>query len=127
MTMTESSIDDITQQARQGSVAAIIQVLNNRLSDYGVRTRAVLAQGMLQLLCEAETTECLERDTLVHQIRQILSSLRPRHIRRVKINSRLVKEQQLLWLDEIQRDPENELLWTEEISLPRPNPIQLIV
>ncbi|MEB3214098.1 MAG: hypothetical protein VKL39_22310, partial [Leptolyngbyaceae bacterium] len=42
-------------------------------------------------------------------------------------NSRLVKEQQLLWLDEIQRDPENELLWTEEISLPRPNPIQLIV
>ncbi|MEL6222736.1 MAG: hypothetical protein AAFR31_08880 [Cyanobacteria bacterium J06627_8] len=127
MTMTESSIDDITQQARQGSVAAIIQVLNDRLSECGVRTRAVLAQGMLQLLCEAETTERLERDTLVRQIRQILSGLRPRHIRRVKINSRLVKEQQLLWLDEIQKDPDNQLLWTEEISLPRPNPIQLIV
>ncbi|MEM7769054.1 MAG: hypothetical protein AAF327_00910 [Cyanobacteria bacterium P01_A01_bin.37] len=125
--MTQSSIDDITQQARQGSVAAIIQVLNDRLADCGVRTRAVLAQGILQLLCEADTTECLERDSLVHRIRQILGGLRPRHIRRVKINSRLVKEQQLLWLDEIQRDPEGQLLWTEEISLPRPNPIQLLV
>jgi hypothetical protein len=127
MTMTESSIDDITRQARQGSVAAIIQILNDRLADCGVRTRAVLAQGMLQLLCEAETTDRLERDTLVQNIRQILSGLRPRNIRRVRINSRLVKEQQLLWLDEIQKDPENQLLWTEEIRLPRPNPIQVIV
>ena len=128
MTMTESpDIDSITQQARQGSVAAIIQILNDRLADCGVRTRAILAQGILQLLCEADTTERLEQDSLVQQIRQILASLRPRHIRRVKINSRLVKEQQLLWLDEIKRDPEGQLLWTAEISLPRANPIQLLV
>lgn len=128
MTMTESpDIDNITQQARQGSVAAIIQILNDRLADCGVRTRAILAQGILQLLCEADTTDRLEQDSLVQQIRQILASLRPRHIRRVKINSRLVKEQQLLWLDEIKRDPEGQLLWTAEISLPRANPIQLLV
>jgi hypothetical protein len=46
-------MDDIAQQARQGSVAAIIQTLNEQLVDVGIRTRAVLADGILQLLCEA--------------------------------------------------------------------------
>jgi hypothetical protein len=127
MTMTDHSIDDITQQARQGSVAAIIQILNARLAEYGIRTRAVLAQGILQVLCEADTVERLEQDNLVNHIRQILGALRPRHIRRVKINSRLVNEQQVLWLEAIKRDPEGQLLWAEEISLPRPNPIQSLV
>lgn len=127
MTMTDQSIDDITQQARQGSVAAIIQILNDRLADDGIRTRAILAQGVLQILCEADTTERLDQENLVNRVRQILGSLRPRHIRRVKINSRLVNEQQVLWLEAIKRDPENQLLWAEEISLPRPNPIQRLV
>ena len=35
-------------QARQGSVAAIIQVLNEHLSDIGIRTRAVVADGTCQ-------------------------------------------------------------------------------
>jgi hypothetical protein len=47
-------INDIIWQARQGSVAAIIQVLNESLVLSGVRTRAVFADGVLQLLCEAE-------------------------------------------------------------------------
>jgi hypothetical protein len=34
-----------------------------------------------------------------------------------------VQEQQLLWLDEIKRDPENSLLWSEPIMLKRPNPM----
>lgn len=125
--MTDHSIDDIMQQARQGSVAAIIQILNVRLADYGIRARAVLTQGILQVLCEAETAERLEQDSLVSHIRQILGSLRPRHIRRVKINSRLVNEQQVLWLEAIKRDPEGQLLWAEEISLPRPNPVQFLI
>jgi len=115
------SIDDITRQARQGSVAAIIQVLNERLAASGIRARAVLARGVLQLLCEASNAEQLERQSLVERIRQILESVQPRHIRRVKINSRIVNEQQLLWLDEIRRDPETHLLWTAEIVLSRPN------
>ncbi len=121
------SIDDITRQAHQGSVAAIIQVLNEKLSHSGIRARAVLAQGMLQLLCEAPSADYLDRQRLVHQIRQILESIQPRHIRRVKINSRIVREQQLLWLEEINRDPDNQLLWSEEIKLSKPNLIRRLI
>jgi hypothetical protein len=117
-------MDDIARQARQGSVAAIIQVLNEKLTDSGVRTRAILVEGVLQLLCEAPQLEQLEKPILVNQIRQILELLQPRGIRRVKINSRIVREQQLLWLEEINRDPENQLLWSEEIRLSRPSPFQ---
>jgi len=112
-------MDDIAKQARQGSVAAIIQVLNEKLAEAGVRTRAILAEGILQLLCEAGTAEQLEQSVLVAQIRQILEAIAPRNIRRVNINSRLVREQQLLWLEEISREPEN-LLWSEQIILNKP-------
>lgn len=114
-------MDDIAKQARQGSVAAIIQTLNEKLAEAGVRTRAVFADGSLQLLCEAATPQQLEQSQLVPKIRQILEGIGPRNIRRVKINSRIVREQQLLWLEEIMRDPENHLLWSEEIILAQPN------
>ncbi len=117
----QDPMDDIARQARQGSVAAIIQTLNEQLADVGVRTRAVFADGVLQLLCEALTKEQREQPVLVAQIRQILEGIAPRNIRRVKINSRIVREQQLLWLEEIMRDPENQLLWSEEIILTKPN------
>jgi len=117
-------IDDIARQARQGSVAAIIQILNEKLADSGVRTRAMFADGILQLLCEASKIEQLEQSMLVDRVRQILEKISPRSIRRVNINSRIVREQQLLWLDEINRDPENQLLWSEEIILAQPNPLQ---
>ncbi|WAL59987.1 RodZ family helix-turn-helix domain-containing protein [Thermocoleostomius sinensis] len=118
------SMDDIARQARQGSVSAIIQVLNDKLADSGIRTRAVFEQGVLQLLCEAPTPEQLEQSVLVPRVRQILESIQPHRIRRVNINSRIVREQQLLWLDEINRDPDNQLLWSEEITLRRPNLFQ---
>jgi DNA-binding TFAR19-related protein (PDSD5 family) len=114
-------MDDIAQQARQGSVAAIIQTLNERLADAGVRTRAVFADGVLQLLCEAALPDQLEQSVTVAQIKQILEEISPNNIRRVKINSRIVREQQLLWLEEIMRDPDNQLLWCEEIVLAKPN------
>lgn len=113
-------INDIAWQASQGSVAAIIQILNQKLADSGVRTRAVFADGVLQLLCEAQTTEQLEQSSLIPKIQQILESIAPRNIHRVNINSRIVREQQLLWLDEIHRDAENQLLWSEEIYLEKP-------
>ncbi len=120
-----NSSEGIAQQARQGSVAAIIQVLNERLAVFGVRTRAIFADGVLQLLCEAASADQLAQTTLVNQIREILESIAPRNVRRVNINSRLAREQQLLWLEEISRDPESQLLWSEEITLRKPNPIAL--
>lgn len=111
----------IFKQARQGSVAAIIQVLNEKLADSGVRTRAIFADGVLQLLCEAATVDQLEQSPLVEQIRLLLEAIAPRNIRRVNINSRIVREQQLLWLEEISRDPENQLLWSQEITLSKPS------
>lgn len=113
-------VDDMYHQARQGSVAAIIQILNEKLSESGVRTRAVLADGVLQLLCEAATPEQLDPSRLVNRIQQILEGIGPRNIRQVVINSRIVREQQLLWLEEIRRDPEGQLLWSEPITLRRP-------
>lgn len=124
---TIASFDDITKQARQGSVAAIIQVLNEKLADSGVRTRAVLAEGVLQILCEARSEDSLDRSIVVDRIREILEGLSPKNIRHVNINSRLVQEQQLLWLEEITRDPQNQLLWSEKIILSKPNTIQRFI
>ncbi|MFB2877498.1 hypothetical protein [Floridanema aerugineum] len=111
--------ENVAKQARSGSVAAIIQLLNDKLADTGVRTRAVRENDLLQLLCEAEKADKLEKSTLVPQIQEILTSISPRHIRRAKINSRIIQEQKLIWLEEINRDPENKLLWVEEIKLPK--------
>jgi hypothetical protein len=113
-------MDDIVRQARQGSVSAIIQVLNEKLAGSGIRTRAMFAQGVLQLLCEGAKPDQLEQPVIVPQVRQILESLQPRHIRKANINCRVVREQQLLWLEEINRDPDNQLLWSEEITLRQP-------
>lgn len=116
--------DENAKQARQGSVAAIIQLLNEYLADCGIRTRAVRENGILQLLCEAESAYQLDRDTLVPRIKEILETIGPKNIRRVRINSRIMREQQLLWLEEINRDPVHQLLWYEDITLARRNPFK---
>lgn len=120
-------INDIAWQAHQGSVAAIIQILNEKLANSGVRTRAIFNNGVLQLLCEARTVDKLEKSILVKQIEQILESIAPRKIHRVNINSRIVREQQLLWLEEISRDSENQLLWSQEITLVKPNILKQLI
>ncbi len=120
-------INDISWQAHQGSVAAIIQLLNERLAKSGVRTRAIFSDGVLQLLCEAARVEQLEQSSLVEQIQQILDSIAPRNIRRVNINSRIVREQQLLWLKEVYSDRENQLLWSQEITLIQPNIVKQLI
>ncbi|MGM3306692.1 hypothetical protein ACSQ6I_12085 [Anabaena sp. WFMT] len=120
-------INDIAWQAHQGSVAAIIQLLNEKLVMSGVRTRAIFADGVLQLLCEAATVEQLEQSNLVPRIQQILDSTAPRNIRKVNINSRIVREEQLLWLEEINRDSENQLLWSQEITLVQPGILKQLI
>ena len=123
MAQTNSAVNDILGQARQGSVAAIIQILNERLVDSQIRTRAILADGVLQLLCEAPKAEQLDQEKVVGRVQAILEELSPKGIRKVNINSRIVREQQLLWFEEITRDPENQLLWSELIKLKQPHPI----
>ncbi|MEO1210886.1 MAG: hypothetical protein AAFX78_15285 [Cyanobacteria bacterium J06638_20] len=118
------SIDDIFRQARQGSVSAIIQILNEKLSDSGVRTRAVLDNGVLQLLCESPDPQQLDQRMLVQRVKSLLEGISPNKIRRVNINGRIAREQQLLWLDEIKRDPDGQLLWSEEVRLKPPNPVR---
>lgn len=120
-TTTLTDINDVFGQAQDGSVAAIIQILNERLADSGIRTRAVFVDNVLQLLCEAPTDEQLEKSVVVEDIRKILESIAPRRIRKVKINSRLVQEQQLLWFEEISRNPDSHLLWAEIITLKQPH------
>lgn len=117
--LIERGWDDVTRQACGGSVAAIIQILNEKLADTGIRTRAVLVGSTLQLLCEAEDPAALDQDATVDRVRGILEHLAPRGIRRVRINGRIMQEQQLLWLQAIERDPAGQLLWSEEIPLKR--------
>jgi hypothetical protein len=126
MSTVTNPANDIRKQAHQGSVAAIIQVLNQELSDVGVRTRAVYDGGVLQLLCEGDTPDQLDQATLPDRVKVILENLAPRGVRRVNINSRIVREQQLLWLDEISREPDK-LLWYQEINLIRPNFIKTMM
>jgi hypothetical protein len=78
-------------------------------------------------LCEAATPEQLDQSTLIDRIRKTLESIAPKNIRRVNINCRIVREQQLLWLEEISRDPDGQLLWSQEISLRRPNFIKATI
>jgi len=118
-----STINDIDFQARQGSIAAIIQLLNEHFAKDGIRTRAVQDRGVLQLLVEAPTAEQLPQASVVEEVREILEAIGPKGITKVNINGRIVQEQQLLWLDEIKRDPENSLLWSEPVILKLPNPV----
>ncbi|MEA5420217.1 hypothetical protein VB712_13385 [Spirulina sp. CCNP1310] len=112
-------MDDVMRQAQQGSMAAIIQILNEALIEQRVRTRAVLADRVLQLLCEANTAEQLEPSTIIPKIRATLESLEPPKIHRVKLYGRIAQEQQLHWLEDVTRNPESELLWSEELVLHR--------
>ncbi|GAB4348925.1 MAG: hypothetical protein Fur0042_15980 [Cyanophyceae cyanobacterium] len=116
---TTSQIDDVYTQACGGSIAAIVQILNERLAPLGLRTRAVLEGGILQLLCEARSPD-LDREPTVERVQRVLEELAPRGIQRVQIYARLVEEQQLLWLAAIRRDPDS-LLWSCDLRLKRSN------
>lgn len=114
-------MNNIAKPTVQGSTRAIIHTLNEQMADLGVRSRAIFSNGILQVLCEAAEADHLEKSTIVPRVREILESISPRNIRRVRINSRLLHGQQLLWLETIREDPENHLLWSEDIILRKPN------
>ncbi|NJN31655.1 MAG: hypothetical protein HC824_15465 [Synechococcales cyanobacterium RM1_1_8] len=113
------STSDVFDQARSGSITAIIQVLNEHLAEAGVRTRAMGEGGMLQILCEASHRQQLLEGNLAPQIQQILNEISPWGISRARIYCRIVQEQKLLWLKEVKDEPES-LLWTKDIRLNPP-------
>jgi hypothetical protein len=113
---------DVFSQAQSGSITAIIQILNEDLADVGVRTRAVLEGTVLELLCEASKGGELVEASLVPRIVHLLEGIAPPNIRRVNFYGRIIREQQLLWLDEIRRNPDS-LLWSQSMRLTRPNPV----
>lgn len=116
--LERSDFDDVYRQACGGSIAAIVQVLNHRYVNQGLRTRAMLAGSTLKLLCEAPAAEMLDRETTIARVWQSLEQISPKGISRVHMYGRLVREQQLLWLDAIERNPEH-LLWSHQGKLKR--------
>jgi hypothetical protein len=114
------SNDNIIAQAKAGSIAAIIQLLNESLAHLKVRTRAVLEGRKLLLLCEAEREEFLDSEVIIPHVRQILEAISPPNMSRVQFFSRIVREQQLLWTQEIARNNNSQLLWSAQIVLKRP-------
>lgn len=116
----------VTIQAKAGSIAAIIQLLNESLAHLKVRTRALLEGRKLLLLCESEQEDNLDAESLVPHVRQILEAISPPNIRRVCFFSRLVREEQLLWTKELADARNPHILWSEEIVLKRPNPLKVL-
>lgn len=118
--MSQSN-NEIKYQAHQGSISAIIFILNEQLKDDGITIKAVLDQGKLQILCEADRMENLDQSSVVEKIKMIFNQILPSNFSKVIINSRITKKQQSLWLEEIQEDRENNLLWYQEITIKKPN------
>jgi hypothetical protein len=120
------SKDEIKYQARQGSISAIISILNDELKDDGITSKAVLDQGKLQLLCEGDTQEKLDQSQVVEKVKNILNQIPITKFRKVIVNSRITKKDQSLWLEEIREDKKNNLLWYEEITIKKLNIFQQI-
>lgn len=113
-------------EARQGNIAALLQVLNEELGKIGVRGRAIFTDGILHLLCESDSQEYLKQSELVPRIQEIFTEIAPTDIQRVKINARISQPQQIFWLDAINKDPANQLLWSQSIDLVKPNILQVL-
>ncbi|TVU52732.1 MAG: hypothetical protein EA414_15975 [Arthrospira sp. PLM2.Bin9] len=111
------AINDSIKQAHQGSVVAIVEVLNYHLAESQVIIRAVFVRGILQLLCEGKQAEYLDKSYLVREIKEVLEKIAPRKIHRVSIHGRVHNQHQLLWLEDILDSPDSQLLWSENITL----------
>jgi len=114
----------VITQAEQGSITAILQLLNESLMGQGVRTRAVLEGRVLHLLCEAPTAQALEAEAVLPSVQQILETISPPNFHTVQIYSRPRQEHQSLWLQEIRQGTNPNLLWSQRITLKQPHLLQ---
>ncbi|MGA1474413.1 MAG: hypothetical protein ACO4AI_04440 [Prochlorothrix sp.] len=117
----------VIAQAEQGSITAILQLLNESLVTQEVRTRAVLEGRILHLLCEAPKAELLDADLLVPSIQQLLETIAPPNFHTVQIYSRTRREHQSLWLQEIRQGNHPHLLWSKRVPLKQPNPLHRLL
>lgn len=111
----------VITQAEQGSITAILQLLNESLVSQGVRTRAVLEGRILHLLCEAPNPEALDAEVIIPLIRQLLEAIAPPNFHTVQLYSRPLREHQSLWLQEIRQGTNPNLLWSQRVPLQQPN------
>lgn len=110
--------NNLIQLAHQGSVKAIMEVLNKQLQDTGVSTRVALgANGVLEILCEAGHPENLDKRVIVSRIQRSLDQLSPRPFRQVHIQSCLTNDVQSLWVSTLSFDARRKLLWSEKIQI----------
>ncbi|MGB2924202.1 MAG: hypothetical protein WBB82_02775 [Limnothrix sp.] len=111
-------MENITQRAQQGSIKAIMQILNQQLRDVGVSTRVVLGvNGILEILCEAGHPENLDKGKIVDCIQRNLDHLSPRTFQKVHIQSCLTNNTQSLWVATLSQKERRKLLWSEHISI----------
>lgn len=113
-------MENLTHLAQQGSVKAIMQILNRQLRDAGVNTRVALGvNGTLEILCEAGHPENLDKQVIVRRIQQSLDYLAPQPFEQVHIQSCLTNDVQSLWVASLSCDDRRKLLWSEHIQIRR--------
>ncbi|NJN76554.1 MAG: hypothetical protein HC796_10700 [Synechococcaceae cyanobacterium RL_1_2] len=112
---------DLRYQARAGSVTAIIQILNEQLASMAIRTRAVLNQNVLHVLCEGQQLDQGAQTQVVLRVKETLEAIAPTNFKKAHIYGRLAKEEQVLWFEAIQSNPDREVLWSERVKLKQPN------
>lgn len=111
-------MDNIIQLAHQGSIKAIMQILNKQLRDAGVNTKIASGeQGVLEILCEAGHPENLDKRRIVDCIQKSLDQIAPRTFQKVHIQSRLTNDTQLLWASTLSQGERRKLIWSENIRI----------
>lgn len=116
--MVANNVKHLTKKAYQGNITAIRQLLNGQLQETGVQTKVTLGvNGTLEILCEADHPENLDKDRIVPCIRHNLDQLSPRPFREVHIQSCLIKEEQSLWVSSLSHTARQNLLWSVDLEI----------
>ncbi|NJN73032.1 MAG: hypothetical protein HC799_09620 [Limnothrix sp. RL_2_0] len=111
-------MDNIIQLAQQGSIKAIMQILNKQLRDAGVNTKIASGDhGVLEILCEAGHPENLDKHRIVDCIQRSLDQIAPRTFQKVHIQSRLTNDTQALWVSTLSQGERRKLIWSEDILI----------
>ena len=113
-----NNVKQLTKQAYQGNITAIRQLLNDQLQETGVQTKVTLGvNGTLEIVCEADHPENLDKDRVVTCIQHNLDQLAPKPFREVHIQSCLTKEEQSLWISSLSGIARQNLLWSVDLDI----------
>jgi hypothetical protein len=81
----------------------------------------VLNQSILHVLCEGQQLDQVEQAQVVLRVKETLEVIAPTNFKKAHIYGRLAKEEQVLWFEAIQSNPDREVLWSERVKLKQPN------